>query len=240
MHRLFAVQLPAFCPLSCIGCRTIELNRYGYIPGNLNAIKLQLKDLKDGDFLFITSTGEPGYTKGYSEFVSEIIGRGVEVAVCCANKRSILPGMVRAEISRSNEQDKTAIEAIKEAKRLNIPYIATVVNFGEYDNMSPIELIEELNDPDGIIIRQAQPEGAAMNILRNKKVKTKTQIWKKDGIYVGKFFPFPCFHEFEEYRKDVEIKCINHMGKIVEWLGGEILQEVSHNGRTLAPIGRRI
>lgn len=229
-----AVQLPALCPLSCPGCRTIEFNRKGDIPGELDLIKSYLDLLESGDSLFITSTGEPGLTEGYKELVTDIVNRGVEVAVCCANKISLIPGMVRAEISRSQEQDKTSLFAIAEARKQGIPYVATVVNFGQYDHVSFEDLAEQLDNPDAIIIRKAQPEGAAKSLLAHDKQKhDRTRIWKKEGVYLGKIFPMACFHEFEDYRNGIPITCIDHMGQAVRWLGGEIIGEAPQKVITL-------
>ena len=216
--KCLAVQLPAFCPLTCKGCRTIELNRKGHVPGNIDEIKHHLDKLKKDDSLFISSTGEPGFTDGYEDLVGELVNRGVEVAVCCANKRSIMKHFIRAEISRSEEQDKTSPKAIERARELGIPYVATVVNYGKYDDVNPEKLAEELDSPSAIIIRQAQREGDAKRFLDSAH-KKETQIWQRNGVYLGKVFPIPCFREFRSYRDKTDVTCINHMGDEVQWLG---------------------
>lgn len=220
----FAIQIAGGCPFKCDWCSTGRENANPSstskvsraTENNLGLLDLIIENqISSTDHVHITGTGEPGVSQPFHDIASKLVSKGVKVSVCCASPKSIIPGLHRVDISCNQF---TAWEpAIKKAKELNIPVIATVVNAdGSYNNTQPEEIAKKYN-ANGALIRGLRSVGLASEL----KSSGLTKWWVEPSLEkeLAPFFPSACFPEFEDVTGVEEIKCFDHNGQEVRYLG---------------------
>lgn len=220
--RNFAIQIAGGCPFTCSWCSTGRANS-GQGPkisrattNNLDILNEIIQNqVSSEDHIHITGTGEPGVSPIFNDVISSLFSKGVKVSICCASPKSIIEGLHRVDISCNQF---TAWEpAIKKAKELSIPVIATVVNAdGTYNDIDPIEIAKQYGT-DGALIRGLRTVGLASEL----NVNGFTKWWVKPEIEqtLAPFFPSACFPEFEDVTVPLEIKSFDHNGNQVKFLG---------------------
>jgi organic radical activating enzyme len=204
---ILAVQLPAPCPVTCSFCRTPHHNE-----GNMDQVMQSVKKtIKSHDVreVYLTSNGETGLANNYLKIVSDLLKQGIPVAVLCATKASVIPGLSRVEISYNSFTKKSAEQAIKKAKELNIPFTLSFIDDGT-QSFSAITVSKNFN-ANGYLIRPLQKEG------RSTSQHTAVATYETDTT-VSKTFPVRAYKELTHLQGS-DVICINHYGQQVAFLG---------------------
>ncbi len=205
-NKIIAVQLPATCPMNCSFCRTPE---HGV--GDIKKVTSKLfSNLETAQEVYLTSNGETGFATNFTKIVNTITSKSINVSVLCATPRSVIRGIKRVEISYNRFTKNTAVAAIRKARSMNIPIIASLVDDGFEPTTNLPSIANQLN-VDGVLVRSLQAEG------RSDKKHGKTRIWVKNNIDIGNF-PVCAYKELYEFGEPPI--CINHNGSIVPFLGG--------------------
>lgn len=182
----------------------------------MNVIRKRvLARLRSGDEAYLTSNGETGLATGFADFVQELLELGAVVAVLCATPRSIVCGLVRAEISLNRHTSEMAVLAIKRAHALGVPVVLSMVDEGD-GGLFPehLSICAERYGASGVIVRSLQREG------RSLQCAGRTRVWRRRGVSLGAF-PCAAYRELDVLGQRPSA-CIDHFGREVEWLGGSI------------------
>ena len=207
--RILAVELPAPCPLACGFCRTPE-HGVGDAEAVFEAVKSHLAS-GGYDEVYYTGNGEPGLSSIFAPLV-ELAGQfGVPVAVLCATKKSIVPGLVRAEISINNDTASSARGAMAAAKEMGVPIVVSMVDDGS--NTLDLERVAAEHGAVGVIVRALQKEG------RSENSAGTTRIFQRVGEFIG-LFPAAAYAELRGLANGFAVTCIGPVGKEVDLLGG--------------------
>ncbi|MBI4088848.1 hypothetical protein HY415_02005 [Candidatus Kaiserbacteria bacterium] len=210
--HILAVELPAPCPLACAFCRTPD-HGVGDAEQVFAAISARLSQGGYGE-LYLTSNGETGRSPIFRETVTLAQRLGVPVAVLCATEDSIVPGLVRAEVSVNKFTAALSGPAIAKAKKLGIPLVVSAVDVGH--GARDAETLAKEHGADGALIRALQNEG------RSRKNAGTTRIWKRAGVELGAF-PAAAYAELREIAEEGwAVTCLNPFGTKVGLLGGAV------------------
>ena len=202
--KVVAVELPAPCPLDCAFCRTPD---HGV--GNPQQVLEAVKSSLDGcDELYVTSNGEPGRSSIFGDVLHIAREKNIRISVLCATAESVVPGLVRVEISMNKYTAPLAEHAIARAREVGVPVVISMVDTGQ-----PIDLVEvaEKYHVDGVLVRALQAEG------RSKKTRGTTRFFRREGSDLG---VFPCAAYPELIGHGFAPVCIGPNGQVVPSLGG--------------------
>jgi nucleotide-binding universal stress UspA family protein len=206
--KTLAVALPAPCPLACAFCRTPE-HGDGDLQKVVQAVSAHLATGEYGE-IHLTSNGETGLSPIFHEVVALAKINGVPISVLCATDNSIIPGLVRAEISLNKYTSTLAEKAIAKAKSLGIPVVISMVDTG-IESIDP-EKVTAKHDTAGALVRALQPEG------RSNQGKGITRFFKKPDAMIG-MFPCAAYAELKRFKELPVVDCIGSSGTMVPLLG---------------------
>ena len=206
--KTLAVALPAPCPLACAFCRTPEHGN-GDLRKVVEAVGAHLATGEYGE-IYLTSNGETGLSPIFHEVVELAKKNGVPVSVLCATDNSIIPDLVRAEISLNKYTSTLAEKAISKAKSLGVPVVISMVDTG-IEAIDP-EKVAARHDTAGALIRALQPEG------RSHQRKGITRFFKKPDAKIG-MFPCAAYAELKSFKNLSSVDCIGSSGALVPTLG---------------------
>lgn len=208
--QTIAVQMPAPCPMQCSFCRTPSHGE-----GDMNAVRnCVLSRLRCGDEVYLTSNGETGLAHGFADFVHELFKLGAVVGVLCATPRSIVSGLVRAEISLNQYTSEMAELAMRKAVELGVPVVLSMVDEGDGFIQQDLSRCAERYGAEAVIVRSLQREGRSLQCVG------QTRVWRREGASLGAF-PIAAYRELEVVGQRPSV-CIDHFGREVEWLGGSV------------------
>jgi hypothetical protein len=206
--KTLAVALPAPCPLACAFCRTPE-HGLGDLEKVVEAVSARLAEGDYGE-IYLTSNGETGLSPIFQAVIQLAKDKGIPVSVLCATERSIVPGLVRAEISLNKYTAPLAEGAIAKARELGIPVVISMVDTG-IEPVDP-EKIANGYDVTGVLVRALQPEG------RSSQSKGTTRFFQRPGSALG-MFPCAAYKELKKLVGLSIVDCIGSSGEMVPLLG---------------------
>lgn len=214
-----AVELPASCDKHCTFCR---FDQHGV--GNPDAVKAAVKKILDEKDqwvkqIYIVSNGEPGNAgQLFTDIIADGNTRGIPVAVACADPVSVVPGLVRVEVSATLFTMKSSREAILKALGLDIPVIVTLIDDGKTDIIKRLEKLqtEFSGKLAGHLIRALQAE------WRSKTTCGTTSFELYDPKRPIGIFPVSAYQELCDFPGEHQTVCINAHGQEVPFLGGYI------------------
>lgn len=158
--KVVVLELPASCDKHCKICAT---PLHGI--GNPDAVRNALNMILDSEGtpvkeIHLVSNGETGRGRDFQTIIADATTRSIPVSVACADPVSVVPGLVRVEVSATLFTIKSSHEAILKALKLNLPVIVTLIDDGKTDIKKRLEKLRTEFDGRlaGYLIRALQAE----------------------------------------------------------------------------------